>query len=59
MRIPANVLNIGIIMLFIAGISSVVYAVKVINEPVPDLRGDSYELELPSGHVIDVPRNRQ
>ena len=58
MRIPVSVLNLGIIILFIAGISSVVYAVKVINEPIPDLSGSSYKLELPSGQVIDMPRQR-
>lgn len=58
MRILVSVLNLGIIMLFIAGISSVVYAVSIINEPIPDLSGDSYKLELPTGHVIDIPRQR-
>ena len=55
MRIPVSV----IITVFIAGISSVVYAVKVINEPIPDLSGSSYKLELPTGQVIDMPRDRR
>lgn len=59
MRIPVSVINIGIIALFVACISSVVYAVKVINEPIPDLSGSSYKLELPTGQVIDMPRDRR
>lgn len=54
-----RVTNIVVAIVFLAGLVSVGYAFHEINKPLPDLRGDSYELELPSGHVIDMPRNRQ
>lgn len=54
-----RITNIIITIVFLAGLGSVGYAFHEINEPVPDLMGDSYQLELPSGHVIDIPRNRK
>lgn len=54
-----RITNIIIAIVFLAGLVSVGYAFHEINEPIPDFRGDSYELELPTGQIIMVTRNRQ
>ncbi len=54
-----RITNIIITIVFLAGLVSVGYAFHEINKPIPDLMGDSYQLELPTGQVITVPRNRQ
>lgn len=54
-----RITNIIIAIVFLTGLASVGYAFHEINEPIPDLSGTSYQLELPTGQVITVTRNHR
>lgn len=56
MRVHASVINVGAILMFVVGIVSVVWAFHEIDKPIPELKGGTYKLELPTGQVIDMPR---